>query len=508
MNLQGLGLVAPQPKLPPQDNDLQELLKKLGSVAGKTAGGMAGQPTAAQGGVPQFKSNPFGAIGYALQSAAAGMEGRQMPQPQGDRTELQKAELLFRIAGQGIAVAAGKLPPEKVEPALNVLGSIAQKVAPEFDFMGLMRASYGQPDLAQSVMALMRLDGPKKLQMLEKIEEAGGTPEAVLQVMRDKEFVGSLAGQQGQQADAAADSPYAEVTSPASMDRLDSALNPPQQAGMFDEAAAQEAPEEQQELPNMLDDSSLRNFEEINERMKQFTPVVQQKWRTGQGRRIASYDSQTQRHLSRSLNEMALQMDTLDLLRQQYDPRYLRLGYRTKQAGTGLQEIVSDVPFLQDIGPDLTPERRRELYEYRHAQTVAVNTMNKYIHAMTGAQLSNAEAERLSKGMAKFGEGLLPGDSETGYAAALDATILGMKMAMARLHYSYRFGVPVEFPSQDQPGVVTVGGQELDINEMPTFIAGETARHLEQLHQQNPQMTEQDLTRAAAEFQAHAFGLK
>jgi hypothetical protein len=80
----------------------------------------------------------------------------------------------------------------------------------------------------------------------------------------------------------------------------------------------------------------------------------------------------------------------------------------------------------------LTEEQQKYLEEYTTFTQDAVENINRYIKEITGAQMSEAEAERLRKGVADAGDGLLKGDGPTVFLTKVRNTLKKAYLSRAR----------------------------------------------------------------------------
>jgi len=107
----------------------------------------------------------------------------------------------------------------------------------------------------------------------------------------------------------------------------------------------------------------------------------------------------------------------------QYDPEFLTIPGKFK----GVKLSVMD-----SLGMDLDPEEARYLDNIKTFQQDAIENINLYIKAITGAQMSEAEAKRLRKAMADAGDGVFTGDGPRAFKAKLVKTLRKAKHAEAR----------------------------------------------------------------------------
>ena len=80
----------------------------------------------------------------------------------------------------------------------------------------------------------------------------------------------------------------------------------------------------------------------------------------------------------------------------------------------------------------LTDVESQQLGDYAEFRQNAVQQVNNYIRAMTGAAMSEAEAKRLMMGVANAGSGLFDGDDPVSFKRKLDTAQQGAVFALAR----------------------------------------------------------------------------
>jgi hypothetical protein len=72
------------------------------------------------------------------------------------------------------------------------------------------------------------------------------------------------------------------------------------------------------------------------------------------------------------------------------------------------------------------------LTEYSDFRRNSLNNINLFIKEITGAQMSEREADRIRQAMPDPGEGLLDGDSSTQFESKWSSTMYSLRMIMAR----------------------------------------------------------------------------
>lgn len=171
-------------------------------------------------------------------------------------------------------------------------------------------------------------------------------------------------------------------------------------------------------------------------------------------------------------------------INSKFDPRFLTIESQLTNYG------VSWLDSFDSIRKSLPPEALAELERFTKFKQSAQENINLYIKEITGAQMSEAEAKRLSKATPDPNK-----DSPTEFKAKLDNSIVTGKRATARLRYlrSKGFaGKPWEvMPLDGIDAVIDQRGAEIE----------------QQLKQQNPQADPQALQGAVKKQLSQEFGI-
>ncbi len=124
----------------------------------------------------------------------------------------------------------------------------------------------------------------------------------------------------------------------------------------------------------------------------------------------------------------------LQEIAQSYQPGFQQINTRVKNAWTGLKDKLEGSP-LEDWVGKATPEEKQKLEEFSEFKRDALSNINLYIKEITGAQMSEREANRIRKAMPDPGEGLFDGDSPSEFEAKWSRTMRSLKLANARYIY-------------------------------------------------------------------------
>jgi len=147
----------------------------------------------------------------------------------------------------------------------------------------------------------------------------------------------------------------------------------------------------------------------------------------------------------------------------------------------------------EKAGVGLSPQDGKFLQDFSAYKRNAINTMNEYIKSITGAAMSEMEAQRILRGMPNPGQGIIDGDSPTEFKAKLDDAMKQTKMALARYTYIKKNGgMSIDtLPLDKMPQIMNQRGQALEA----------------QIKQANPNLNQQQVEGRVRQFLAQEFGL-
>jgi hypothetical protein len=115
----------------------------------------------------------------------------------------------------------------------------------------------------------------------------------------------------------------------------------------------------------------------------------------------------------------------LQSIQKQFRPEYQRFTGKGKAAWFALKDKFGVLP----------PEERQYLHDFSQYRQSAAQNLNLYIKEITGAQMSEPEAKRLSKGVPVAGNGIFDGDSPTEFQAKMKQSMLDLALVRMRTHY-------------------------------------------------------------------------
>lgn len=162
----------------------------------------------------------------------------------------------------------------------------------------------------------------------------------------------------------------------------------------------------------------------------------------------------TQGKIDDNLMESGGRMMRLDSIAASFKPEYQTIGTRIGAGWSALKEKG---------GVNLSGGDQRTLTEFSRFKSESLNNLNLYIKEITGAAMSEAEADRIRKAMPDPGSGMFDGDSPTQFKAKLDDSLRQVKMAEARNVYLKRNGM----------SLMGADGEPLmALDRMPSLING------------------------------------
>lgn len=184
----------------------------------------------------------------------------------------------------------------------------------------------------------------------------------------------------------------------------------------------------------------------------------------------------TQAALEKEIVNAQAGIQRLSQIRSSFKPEYLQLPTKIAMAYSRGKEY---------LGMELSEEEETALAGYSAFQRDAVDSLNRYIKEITGAQMSEAEADRIRKGIPDPEK-----DVPTQFKAKLDSSVKSLQLASARASFALQHGLtPKTIPLDSMPQLIDNRGAELEA----------------EIRQQNPgmpvaQVREQVKTQLKAEF--------
>ena len=138
-----------------------------------------------------------------------------------------------------------------------------------------------------------------------------------------------------------------------------------------------------------------------------------------------------------------------------YKPEYLNIGFRTKQAWSGVQGKFKD----------LNENDKKTLAEYSVFKQNSLQNVNQTIKALTGASMGVEEAARITASLPSAGTSVFDGDSPQEFEAKLTNALTQSKYSLARQNYALKQGINKnaweKISLDDMPSIVLKRENEL-----------------------------------------------
>lgn len=160
-------------------------------------------------------------------------------------------------------------------------------------------------------------------------------------------------------------------------------------------------------------------------------------------------EKKTKQTLEENILQSTGQFDEVFRIEERFDPRFLEIP-------TKLTNYFNSL--VEKFGGDLTPQEADDLAKFTDFQRSSYQALNKYIKYITGAQMSEAEAKRLTKGFPNPDK-----DSPTQFLTKLNS--LQEELLLIRARSNYFLNNPQEFIGID-PNEPYKQGNSLE-NKLP-----------------------------------------
>lgn len=169
----------------------------------------------------------------------------------------------------------------------------------------------------------------------------------------------------------------------------------------------------------------------------------------------------TQGKIDDSLMESGGRLMRLDNIAASFQPKFQTFSTQMGSRWAALKERG---------GVGLSGAEKKSLTEYSQFKAGSLSNLNLYIKEITGAAMSEVEADRIRQAMPDPGSGLFDGDSPTQFKAKLDDAIRLVKMAESRSVYLKRNGMSLAnekgeplVPLERMPALINKRGKEIEL---------------------------------------------
>lgn len=152
--------------------------------------------------------------------------------------------------------------------------------------------------------------------------------------------------------------------------------------------------------------------------------------------------------LQKTLIDSQQQLDGLFSIAQKYDPSFTQLPTQAMNAGRD---------FYERLGGTLSPDQAGKLQAYSEFKRNSVDSFNRYIKFITGAAMSNKEADRIQKGFPDP-----DGDGSTKFMAKLRETVKQTLGVQKRAQDALKSGLRISGDQWDKIEMPPVSDTEVD----------------------------------------------
>jgi len=207
-------------------------------------------------------------------------------------------------------------------------------------------------------------------------------------------------------------------------------------------------------------------------------------------RKSAQYGQPAKNNVETKILNAEEHYSRLKEINTQFDPQFLSFAGRAKGAWFKLKDKLN-------MG-QLNPEEATYLQRFSQFRQSSARNINLYIKEITGAQMSNQEADRIRMGEADFGEGLFDGDSPVEFKAKLDNSLRYIQLSRMRYHYLRSGGFNGTMMSAEDIGKAMKSNRvPISLPQMRNIYNQRHKQNLQMLKRQNPRASQQSLDQQA-----------
>lgn len=120
-------------------------------------------------------------------------------------------------------------------------------------------------------------------------------------------------------------------------------------------------------------------------------------------------------------------LSRLSTVNAQFKPEFLELGTRWNALATSWKEKAG-------FAPD--PKDKQALMEFSKFKRAGLSNVNRTVKEITGAAMSDGEAQRIMAELPNPGKGLFDGDSPSEFKSKMDSAVRDTKRAIIRANYA------------------------------------------------------------------------
>jgi hypothetical protein len=141
-----------------------------------------------------------------------------------------------------------------------------------------------------------------------------------------------------------------------------------------------------------------------------------------------------QNELDKKMIAASDNLANLSSVRAQFRPEFQQVENRLGMAWTAFADKFKAGQRM------IKPEDAAQLEAFAAYRSDALDTMNNYIKAITGAAMTDAEAKRILGALPAVGEGVFDGDGPKAFKSKLDSAFDKTSAAIARYNYARQNG--------------------------------------------------------------------
>jgi hypothetical protein len=171
-----------------------------------------------------------------------------------------------------------------------------------------------------------------------------------------------------------------------------------------------------------------------------------------QGAPVSDLQRKTKGNIEEKLTSGSEQLSRMMKIYDAWKPEYSQLGTRFKAAWTGTKAF---------LGREIDKQDEKMLTDFKKWQRKSIENINLYIKELTGAQMSEKEADRLRLAQPDPGENWWQGDDPITFKAKMDDVLKGTRAAVARWDYYKNKGL-----SEQQIVAMINDGRAVSLDEL------------------------------------------
>ena len=180
-------------------------------------------------------------------------------------------------------------------------------------------------------------------------------------------------------------------------------------------------------------------------------------------------------------------------IKANFKPEFQTFATRGKAWWAGIKEKAGF-----DI-PDADLEGLQEFWAYRRG---AIENINLYIKAITGAQMSEPEAVRIRQGIPDPGEGIFDGDNPSKFIGNVDDTIRSLSLATARFTYALQNGLDTTI--KDEAALPNHG---ISLDQIREIMAQRESEIIKEIRTESPGVSDAVLRSTLQQRLGREFGI-